>query len=93
MPVLAVYEFKGHSGAAAYGVEVAAGGAKTAFTSKWDKVKFAAAFAAVYREAVIGITAVKHFMDIFKNGITDSDTAVGNGVEMVGKHLLDYCHI
>jgi len=38
--------------------------------------------------AVVVVTAAQHFLDIVEDGITDCDSAVGDGVPMVSEDLL-----
>ena len=76
MAVWGLNEFEGDGGGAFYGVEVAAGGAETAFAAEGDLFEFAAVFAAVECATIGKIAAVEHFCDVFDDGGADCDTAV-----------------
>jgi len=67
-------KFKGHRCSPANGIEVTAGGTETAFTAERDNFKGTTKFAAVNSMTIIIIAAMKHFIDIFKYGITNTDT-------------------
>lgn len=85
-------EFKRHRRGAFERIEITARRTKTAFASKRDELKLTAMIAAVKSEAVFGVSAMEHFIDIFKNGTTNSNTAVGNCMKMIIKNLLQYIH-
>lgn len=81
-------KLKGHSGRATNGIDVATRGAKTTFAMERNILKSAAVFTTINSKTIIKITAMKHFVDIFKDGITNCNTAVGKGMEMVVKNML-----
>ena len=85
-------QLKGHSGRATNGIEIATRRAKTTFAMKRNIFIGAAVFTAIDSEAIVVISAMKHFLDIFKDGITNCNTAVGKCIEMVIKNLLYYIH-
>lgn len=92
MAVGSTDEFKRHRGRAANRVEITARRAKSAFAAKGYNLKIAAMLTAVQSKTVFIIAAVEHFLDIFKNGITNGNTAVSNCIKMVIKNLLKYIH-
>lgn len=71
MPMSGTDKFKRHSGRTTERIEVTAGGTETAFTAERNNFKGTAKFAAVNSMTEIIVAAMKHFVDIFQNGITD----------------------
>ncbi len=92
MSVGRINELERHSGGAADGIKISARRAKSAFAAKGNNFKIAAMLTAIKSKTVFIITAVKHFMNIFKNGIANGNTAVSNCIKMVIKNLLKYIH-
>ena len=81
-------KFKGHGGRTADGIKVTASSTKTTFAAKRDNFKSTTKFAAVNSMTVIVIATMEHFVDIFKNGITDRDAAISNSIKMIVKNSL-----
>lgn len=55
---------------------------------KRNILKSAAVFTSIKSKTIFKIATMKHFVDIFKDGITNCNTAVGKGMEMVIKNML-----
>ena len=81
-------KFKRHGSGSANGVEVAAGSTKTAFAAKRYNLVVTTLFAAIQSITVFVVTAMKHFVDIFKNSTTNFNGGRNNGIKMVVKDLL-----
>lgn len=88
MTVRGANKFKRHSGGAFDGIKIAARRTKTAFASKGNELKLTAMFATVKSKAVFRITAMKHFVYVFKDGIPNGNTAIGNRIKMIIENLL-----
>lgn len=93
MSVFRINKFERHGRGTADRVEITAGGTETAFASKWNSFKGSAMFAAKKCKAEVKIAAMKHFLNILINGITNSNTAKIKSVEMVIKNLLKNIHV
>ncbi len=87
MPVLDVYQFKGHISSPFHGVFVAASGAETAFAAEWDKFKLPAFRAAIHGADKRRVAAIYHFIDILHFGFVGMES-IFNFFIMVGKDFL-----
>ena len=85
-------KFKRHRGRTAKGIKIAAGSAETTFTTERNNFNVAAEFATVKSVSIVIITAMKHFVNILKDGITDIDTAIYNSIKMIVKNSLHNIH-
>ena len=65
MAMCDIYQLKGHTGGAFYGIFVSAGRAETAVASEGDKFKLAAMGTAVHGTAKSWIATVDHLVNIF----------------------------
>ncbi len=92
MPMSGTNKFKRHSGRTTKGIEITTGSTETTFTAKRNDFNVTAKFTTVKSMTVAIITAMKHFLNIFKNGITDIDTAVYNSIKMIVKNSLYNIH-
>ena len=81
-------ELKRHRSSPANGIKVTASRTETAFTAERNNFKGTTKFTAINGMTVIIIAAMKHFVDIFQNGITDIDTAACNSIKMIVKNSL-----
>ena len=88
VPMGGANEFKRHSSRTTDGIEITASGTETTFATKRNNLNVTANIATIKSVTKVIITAVKHFLDIFKNGITDIDTAIGDSIEMIVKNSL-----
>ena len=92
MSVSCTDKFKRHSGRTAKGIKIAAGSAETTFTTERNNFNITAKFATVKSVPIVIITAMKHFVNVFKDGITNNDTAICHSIKMVGKNSLHNVH-
>ena len=88
MPVRRMYQFKGHRSSPAEGIKVTAGSTEAAFTTKRNNFEFTAKITAKESMTIGIVTAMKHFINIFKNSITNVDAAVCNSIKMIAKNSL-----
>ncbi len=73
-------------------IKVTAGGAKATFTSEGNNFEFSTMLTTIKSISVIIVTTVKHFIDIFKNGITNGNTGRSESMKMVIKNIFNYVH-
>ena len=92
MSVSCTNKFKRHRGRTAKGIKIAAGSAETTFTTERNNFNITAKFATVKSVPIVIITAMKHFVNILKDGITDIDTAICHSIKMVAKNSLYNVH-
>ena len=85
-------KFKRHRGRTAKGIKIAAGSAETTFTTERNNFNITAKFATVKSVPIVIITAMKHFVNILKDGITNKDTAICNSIKMIVKNSLHNVH-
>ena len=81
-------EFKRHSSRTTERIEITASSAETTFTTERNNFNITAKFATVKSVPIVIITAMKQFINIFKDGITNNDTAICNSIKMVAKNSL-----
>lgn len=81
-------QLKRHGGGTADGIEIAAGSTKTAFTAKRHNFEIITMLTGIKGVPIMKVATRKHFIDIFKNGITNGNTAAGKGMKMIIKNLL-----
>lgn len=82
-----VNKFKKHSGRTTNGIKIATSSTETNFTAKRSDFNVTTNFTTVKSMTKITITAIKHFFNIFKNGITDIDAAVCDSIKMIVKNF------
>lgn len=92
MSVSCTDKFKRHRGRTAKGIKIAAGSAETTFTTERNNFNITAKFATVKSVPIVIITAMKHFVNILKDGITNNDTAICNSIKMIVKNSLHDIH-
>ena len=92
MSVSCTNKFKRHRGRTAKGIKIAAGSAETTFTTERNNFNITAKFATVKSVPIVIITAMKHFVNILKDGITNNDTAICNSIKMIVKNSLHNIH-
>lgn len=85
-------KLKRHSGRATEGIKIAASSTETTFTAEGNNFNVATNLTTVKSMTVVIITTVKHFVNVFKDGITNNDTAAYNSVKMVFKNSLHNIH-
>ena len=85
-------KLKRHSGRTTKGIEIATSGTETTFTTEGNNFDITTNFTTVKSMTKIIITAVEHFFNIFKNGITDIDPAICNSIKMIVKNSLHNIH-
>ena len=83
-----VDKFKRHMRRTFKRIQITARGTETDFTEKRDDFSVSAMFASEKSIAIVVVAAVKHFVDILKNGITNRNTAVSYSIKMVIKNFL-----
>ena len=88
MSVSCANKLKRHSGRATEGIKIAASSTETTFTAEGNNFDITTNFATVKSMTKIIITAVKHFVNVFKDGITNNDTAICNSIKMIVKNFL-----
>ena len=81
-------KLKRHSGRTSKGIENATSGTETTFTTEGNNFDITTNFATVKSVTVVIITTVKHFVNVFKDGITNNDTAICNSIKMIVKNFL-----
>lgn len=81
-------KFKRHRSRSANGIKISTGSTKPTFAAEGDNFKFTAMLTAVQSVAIFGVAAMKHFLHVFKDGITNGDTGRSNEMKMVVKNLL-----
>ena len=92
MSVSCTNEFKRHSGRATEGIKIAASSTETTFTAEGNNFNVATNLTTVKSMTVVIITTVKHFVNVFKDGITNNDTAICNSIKMIVKNSLHNIH-
>ena len=85
-------KFKRHRGRTTERIEITASSAETTFTTERNNFNITAKFATVKSVSIVIITAMKHFVNILKDGITDIDTAICHSIKMVAKNSLHNVH-
>ena len=91
MPVLDVYQFKGHISSPLHSVFVATSWAETAFAAEWDKFKLPTLWTAVHGAAKGRVSTVDHFIDILHFGFAGTES-IFNFFIMVCKNFLYDIH-
>ena len=92
MSVSSANKLKRHSGRTTKGIEIATSGTETTFTTEGNNFNVATNLTTVKSMTKIIITAVKHFVNVFKDGITNNDTAICNSIKMIVKNSLHDIH-